>query len=796
MFTLRLARSCLLSAFPCLLLTASAGAGADLLLAEGGQVQVVIVLNRAQAMPGEQTAAAELATYLEKMTGAAFETVPETAVRAGAAAIYLGDTRFARAHEIDPERLGAEESVVRTVEGSLVITGGRPRGTLYGVYDFLENVLGCRWYTPFAEKVPSRPTLTVGALDRRTQPYMHFRSHYTHLGGEGWKMFNVRNRINEVTSSGPLDEAVGGGVAYGPRIGGGHGFAPYLPADKYFAEHPEYYSMREGKRVPSNGLDGNHACLSNPDVLKIITEGVLEDIRANPTAYCFTVAVNDGGSSTLCDCPECRKIAQQYGATEERCTDGGLMIWFVNQVADAVRQEFPDKYIRTLAYGPAARPPVGIKARDNVIVHVCAGPRSEAVWLPKGTDSYELENLREWCNFADHIWVWDYALSCYHHPQGLRPITWKMDEQMKLFHRLGAIAGMFQENEILSAEDTMFAQFYEMNMWIYARLCQDPTQDVEALISDFLEGYYGAAGRPLREYISLVESRLPGHPYRTFDWAFMRRAQELFDQAEAAVRDAPELLDRVRVSRIPLDLSALCWRNTLLRDYLKQGGRLEEYPFRISALKARVLDTLASTQHPYMLMDVSRYWLQSQGRKNREPMREIVRRYLEEVSAGVEYTPLPEPFRALPADRVIDLTAPLFAGDHFPIVVPDEQATLGLAVPRTEKIEMPMYIGYWSGVPGHPNAGGVTIRPEDVPGPGYHLYRGPTFTLNEWTYLYLTASWQLQEHLFTLYDPAHPDRKWTAYASMKFSGPDYPHGREGEPKGLFLDRLILVQEPD
>ena len=129
-------------------------------------------------------------------------------------------------------------------------------------------------------------------------------------------------------------------------------------------------------------------------------------------------------------------------------------------------------------------------------------------------------------------------------------------------------------------------------------------------------------------------------------------------------------------------------------------------------------------------------------------------------------------------------------------MVPDPDAALGLAVPRTEHNELPMNICYWSNLPGARNAGGVIIKAEDIPGPGYHLYKGPTFKLNEWTFLYMTASWTMQKHLFTLYDPAHPDRRWTAYASMKFSGPDYPHGKTEEAKGLFLDRLILVQEPD
>jgi hypothetical protein len=333
-----------------------------------------------------------------------------------------------------------------------------------------------------------------------------------------------------------------------------------------------------------------------------------------------------------------------------------------------------------------------------------------------------------------------------------------------------------------------------MDMWIYMHLCQDPGQDVEALITDFLNGYYGPAGPALRQYVSLIHSRLPLFPDRFWDYPTMQAAQTAFDQAETAVQTQPEYLQRVQAARMQLDLSALDWRNTIIRDYLARGGKLELYPYRLATLKTRLLATLDTTGDPYINALESRYWIK--GRGTRENVKDIIRQYVEEVSAGTEYTPLPEQFGDLPGDRVIDLTAPLFGNAMFPCVVPDPEAALGLAVPRTDHNELPMNISYYSGLPGPANAGSTTINAADIPGAGYHWYKGPTFKLNEWTFLYLTASWQMQTHLYGLYDPAHPDRKWTAYCSMKFAGPDYPHGQAGEPKGLFLDRLILVREAD
>ena len=141
-----------------------------LALAQGGATDYVIVTG-ANPIPAEQTAARELAEYLKKVTGAEFRTVAESATEPKPAkAIHLGWTAFAAGQGIDCAKLRVEESVIKTVGDNLVIAGGRPRGTLYGVYDFLEKELGVYWLDRDTEVVPKRPTLALAAIDRRAIP--------------------------------------------------------------------------------------------------------------------------------------------------------------------------------------------------------------------------------------------------------------------------------------------------------------------------------------------------------------------------------------------------------------------------------------------------------------------------------------------------------------------------------------------------------------------------------------------------------------------------------------------------
>jgi len=164
-------------------------ASAALTLAENGTTAYEIVTG-AQPLMAEQTAAKELAEYLKKVTGAEFKTVAESATEPKPAkAIYLGWTAFAASQGIDGTKLGVEESVIKTVGDSLVITGGRTRGTLYGVYDFLQKDLGVYWLDRSTEVVPKRPMLALAAIDRRAKPVFRLR----YLDPYWWLVFYDRS---------------------------------------------------------------------------------------------------------------------------------------------------------------------------------------------------------------------------------------------------------------------------------------------------------------------------------------------------------------------------------------------------------------------------------------------------------------------------------------------------------------------------------------------------------------------------------------------------------------------------
>jgi len=791
--------------------TGAAGQLEQLLIADNGEALVTIVRGADPTRP-EQVAAEELTSYLSKVTGAAFQTVDEGGVAAGQPAIYIGWTASAKSRGIDAERLGEEESILRSVPGGLILTGGRPRGTLYAVYTFLEDLLGCRWYTPDCERVPHRPVCSIPAIDRRVEPAFSYRDTYTHCHDKRmfpdvdlWKWHVIRNRFNGRAVGGWIwgkyvkwswcksclavvpreDSEIGPGWSV---MGGPHSFFRLVPADRYFKTHPEYFSERKGRRVPTNGLDGNHLCLTNKALRGVVTANLKSAMREFPGLRAFSVCMNDGGCRGACNCARCEAFAKKHSWTD-------LHVDFINEIADGIKDEFPQNYVYTLAYSYASDPPKTFKYRDNVILQACL-LTSNRVRVPRQTDK-KLAQLREWRKSAPTMWVWDYVQPSGMPVTFLQPVYDRMQAGYRLAKQLG-VRGVFAENELMAFGLPMAPEFYGMRLWVMSRLMQDPDRDLDALIVDFMSGYYGSAGKALEQYIALQRQGLHLWPMRMVDLAYMRNAQTLFDRAEGATQGEPEHLTRVKTARIWLDIAALFFRSKLHGEFLLGGGRLEDYPYETNAIKARVLDALTNAKDVFWR---SRYrYPRRTGREYREIV-EHTREYVELLCRANDYCPLPEQFRGLPSDRVLDVPGYQVGHGKRYRVVDDPGSVFGLALCGEHADEMPVHMGVYDLVSRRGLVGrllndrdvGVAVDAAAVAGTGYHLYELGRTAITTNCYAWITKSWQIQHHLEMLHDAADMDQQWDIYVSIKLTGPSYPHGDPDEKDAIYFDRMVLVR---
>jgi hypothetical protein len=535
-----------------------------LLLAEGGTTEYVVTVGQ-EASPPERHAAEELAEYLGRVAGVQFALVaPE---QAGDHPRIAVGPQAALAAGLEPsalDGLGEEGTLRATVSPHLILTGGRAarRGTLYAVYSFLEDELGCRWWTHEVEHIPRRLHLEVGERNHRFVPRLEYREPFWYHGFDGdWA---VRNRSNG--NSERLDEQRGGHHIYKGFV---HTFYPLVPPQKHFDEHPEWYSEIEGKRT----YERAQLCLTNPELLVFLVERVKEWLRESPEATIVSVSQNDWHGA--CQCADCRAVDEDEGS------HAGTLLRFVNAVAERIEEEFPHVAVDTLAYQYTRRPPAHTRPRHNVIVRLCSIECNFGQPLTHETNRAFREDIEGWHAICDRLYIWDYTTNFSNYVQP-HPNWYVLGENVRFFVDHG-VKGVFEQG----AYQSYGAEMAELRAWVLAKLLWDPTRDAHALIEEFLTGYFGAAAHHIEGHMRCVHRSLlsaetylrcfmpPHAPYLTAD--VLLESLRHLDAAEKAVAGRPDLAARVRLAALPtLYVVLLRWEE--VRQHAEETGQAWPLP--------------------------------------------------------------------------------------------------------------------------------------------------------------------------------------------------------------------------
>ena len=520
--------------------------GPEVTLARDGKTAYRILLPR-RPTTQETKGAEELAVWLQEMTGAHFPAVREgTPDAVGGRVISVGRTR--RLAELAlPEGAAdlREEGYGIAQRGQdLFLFGASRRGPLYAVYSFLEEDLGCRWYTRGTHTIPHAPTLTCRPVSRTFVPPLEIRDPFY------WDAFeaewSLRNRTNSPRAPVPSEW---GGHMQAPWFT--HGFNDVL-SQSAFHEHPEYFATIDGRK------SNRQLCLTHPAVFRITVEKVREALAANPHARLLSVADYDGGGH--CECPDCKALDDANGSP------AGSLITFVNRVAENIESDFPDVKISTLAYLDRIDAPTRVRPRRNVAIQLCNDLHSWRWPLTDFTRGHRELSKRyrdavaAWSTISQTVHVWDYFTNFSHY---MGPIP--------NMHVLAPSVDYYMEHEV---KGIMFQGSYQgpgasrapLRSWVMAKLLWDPSRDVDGLQRDFIRGYYAESAPPLEAYNEFlnrlgmenrdaVTEEMGGIRFGMdapfLDRSFLRRAAGFLRDAESRAR-TDETRRRVRLARLPL----------------------------------------------------------------------------------------------------------------------------------------------------------------------------------------------------------------------------------------------------
>ncbi len=449
----------------------------------------------ADAIPSERYAAEEFRDFFAEASGARLRIV--TAAQRSDRHVYIGDSALMRQSRagFSTVGLGPEDLRIVVRDDSIAIAGGRPRGTLYGVYTFLEDYLGVRFLTPDCTHVPALGEWRkIDPVDRIYRPPLAFRySYYGEVNGN--EAFAARLRINTVPR-----HARFGGVTSRRLIN--HSFASQIPSRRYGKEHPEYYSLVDGKRLAQvhNDSRDNEPCLTNPKVLEIVTAAVLQQIEREPEWSNISVSQND--NDEYCRCAPCAAIDAREGSPM------GSLLTFVNAVAAAVKRDHPGIKVGTLAYWYTRKPPLDLRPADNVQIQLASIECSQLQPIDHPDSKLNAafrDDLRGWGRISDDICIWSYMTN-FHNYLLPCPNLHTIEPNIRFFVANSA-RGVFMQG----AGNAVGAEFSGVRNYMASRLLWNPNLRGDELLDEFVRLYYGKAAPAIRQFIALMhENALAG----------------------------------------------------------------------------------------------------------------------------------------------------------------------------------------------------------------------------------------------------------------------------------------------
>lgn len=536
----------------------AAAAGNEQTLFDAADGTGPFILLPPEATEAETDAASYLQTYLEEITSVKPDTVTTLrAVPDGCViALSVAPDMASLAKGSYRLRWGRDAAKASTEDPVFYIEAADARGLYNGVYGFLRKLCGVEIYSTQVKRVPQSQTITA------EKPYWYEYVPTLEYADTDWISphdleFALANGLNGIYS--PIEHVHGGKVNY---LWFCHSLSNNIvPEEVWFESHPEYFALQEdGARRPTQ------LCLSNPEVIA----QAKKDVRArleeayDPEAALNILSVTQDDNFDYCHCENCTAIADQYGG------QSGLMLWFVNQIAEDIEPDYPDLVVDTFAYQYTRQAPTGITARDNVCVRLCSIECCFAHALndPECDINVEfMKDLGDWSKICSRLYVWDYVTN-FTQTLCVFPNFDVLRSNIDTF-RSHNVVGIYEEGAYYA--DPAGAEFYDLRAYLLSVLMRDEmtAEEEQAARLGFLETYYGGqqSAAAINEIIDICCARAGNEQGHLFIYSNakyslygitdedVRRINELW---QIALSSAKENGDEDAVTRI--ENTRLAWR--------------------------------------------------------------------------------------------------------------------------------------------------------------------------------------------------------------------------------------------
>ena len=481
-------------------------------LAANGQSQAVIVTPR-QASGEIQRGVKDLVRYVAQSTGATLKVEQSSAE--GRVEIHVGQTDYVQSLKLPLQDLGTDGFMIAfPAPNRIVLVGGSDWGSEYAAYEFLERYVGVRWLFPdeLGTVVPKNAELALPVAQVVSRPVFISRTtggNYSVPGKPGYDWLNRMRRHWTIQHH--------------------HNFDKLFTPDKYYAEHPEFYPLVNGKRQKPDAEGYSwQPVLDAPGIVDAAVAAIDQYFDKNPAARSYSLGINDNNNF---------QHPSKYINSVGQDDYSDYYFNFTNQVIEGVLKAHPDKWFGCLAYVGVTDPPRDIKVNPRMVPYICIDRQG---WASEEGMRQDMERTEKWHAAAPVLGWYDYVYG---------------GEKYRIPRIYTHLMGKYLRYAAENGVKAYYSEHYGIPSWtegpkmyVLMKLLWDPSVDVDQLQDEWYRLAVGQkAAEPLAKYYQVWEDYWMNRVPQT-DWfkQYVGRVYMDFDQLGYLDELKQEDLDQCR----------------------------------------------------------------------------------------------------------------------------------------------------------------------------------------------------------------------------------------------------------
>lgn len=500
------------------------GAAIDTFVGEDGSDYKILLSETATVT--EYYAATEFQKYINEATGVLLDIVydDEVSVDSDGRFVSIGKTKLLESagFDVDYDQLNCDGFFIKTLDKNMYIDGDSTRSVIYGVYDYLEKIVGVKFLTTDCIYVPELSGISLYEMDVLEIPAFAMRDYHAWAVVDSEDPFFLCLRMTQDTHN--VEERYGGATLFESKGQTVHTIFDYVSLAKYNNPadpanyHPEFFYFFNGEPWEicwTNGIteDGKLDETMEISVAKVVIESMKQKILASPDARYFMFGMGD--FEWGCTCENCKTVSAKYKWS-------GLHVRFANVIMQEIKEweqeyfgEQSDRSMVIFAYKYTEEAPVKTVGTDEYeAIDETVIPRDDVVirigslnvdayysYTDERQDKFYRDNLKAWGSIANRFMYWGYD-NCFQQRGWYYPTMQGWKDTLTAFEDMGFEYVMLQGESGVEFNDWQA----HMKAYVASKMLWNPHRNVSEIVDEFLYYYYGETGAEcMREFLDYMD---------------------------------------------------------------------------------------------------------------------------------------------------------------------------------------------------------------------------------------------------------------------------------------------------